>query len=271
MAIITISRGSFGGGKAVAERLGDRLGLPVLSREDALGRAANDFGIQVSDLKETLSKSPPYWQQKPGKRLAYVKCLTAVLLDCAKDGNLIYHGRVGHLLLASVPHVLRVRIIADMEYRIQSAMEKVGLEREAAVAHIRNVDEARSQWARLLYGVDWEDPRNYTAVFNLQEVGVDGVCETIVRMTELDDFKQTAADTKSFEDLRLSCKVWASLASNPKTRSAGLEVQADDGDVLIQGSVGSTAAAELVPQIAGEVEGVKAVRSEAGMGTDWYW
>jgi cytidylate kinase len=96
--------------------------------------------------------------------------------------------RVGHLLLASVPHVLRVRIIADMEYRIQSAMEKVGLEREAAVAHIRNVDEARSQWARLLYGVDWEDPRNYTAVFNLQEVGVDGVCETIVRMTELDDF-----------------------------------------------------------------------------------
>jgi osmotically-inducible protein OsmY len=84
-------------------------------------------------------------------------------------------------------------------------------------------------------------------------------------------FKQTAADTKSFEDLRLSCKVWASLASNPKTRSAGLEVQADDGDVLIQGSVGSTAAAELVPQIAGEVEGVKAVRSEAGMGTDWYW
>ena len=163
------------------------------------------------------------------------------------------------------------RVIADMEYRVKSAMEQSGLEREAAVAHIRRVDEARSQWSRLLYGVDWEDPRHYSAVSNLDEISEDGVCETVVRMTELDDFKPTPEDTKCFEDLRLSCKVWASLAGNPKTRSAGLEVTADDGNVLIQGTVGSTAAADLVPQIAGEVEGVKTVRSEAGMGTDWYW
>ena len=271
MAIITISRGSFSGGKAVAERLGRRLEQPILSREDAIARAAEDFGIQESDLKATLSKSPPFWQQMPGKRLAYIKCITAVLLDCAREGNLIYHGHVGHLLLASVPHVLRVRVIADIEYRVKSALEKAGLEREAALAHIRRVDEARSQWARLLYGVDWEDPRHYSAVFNLEDISEDGVCEAIACMTELDEFKPTSEGTKCFEDLRLSCKVWASLAGNPKTRSAALEVTADDGDVLIQGTVGSTAAADLVPQIASEVEGVKTVRSEAGMGTDWHW
>ncbi len=88
MAIITISRGSFSGGKAVAERLGRRLGQPILSREDAIARAAEYFGIQESDLKATLSKSPPFWQQMPGKRLAYIKCITAVLLDCAGRGIL---------------------------------------------------------------------------------------------------------------------------------------------------------------------------------------
>ncbi len=271
MAIITISRGSFGGGTAVAERLGARLGQPILSREDALARVAKDFGIEESDLKVTLGKSPSFWQQMPGKRFVYVKCVTAVLLDCAREGNLIYHGRVGHLLLASVPHVLRVRVVADMEYRIKSAMERAGLEREAAVAHIRRVDEARSRWARLLYGVDWEDPRQYAVVLNLEQMSEDSACETIVRMTELGDFKPTSEDTKCFEDLRLSCNVWAALASNPKTRSAGLEVTADDGDVLIRGTVGSAAAVDLVPQIASEVAGVKTVRSEAGMGTDWYW
>jgi len=28
---------------------------------------------------------------------------------------------------------------------------------------------------------------------------------------------------------------------------------------------------ELIPRIAVAVEGVKAVRCEAGMGSDWYW
>jgi len=43
-----------------------------------------------------------------------VKCVTAVLLDHARQGNLIYHGHVGHLLLSGISHVLRVRVIADM-------------------------------------------------------------------------------------------------------------------------------------------------------------
>ena len=60
MAIITISRGSFGGGKAVAEKLGARLGQPVLSREDVLARTAKNFDIQESELKATLGKSPPF-------------------------------------------------------------------------------------------------------------------------------------------------------------------------------------------------------------------
>jgi len=42
MAIITISRGSYSGGKTVAEHLGELLGYPVLSREQVLLQAAED-------------------------------------------------------------------------------------------------------------------------------------------------------------------------------------------------------------------------------------
>jgi cytidylate kinase len=109
MAIITISRGSFAGGRRVAERLAQRLGHPSLSREDVLLQAARQYGISETELTRALNESPPFWQQVPGKRLAYVKCLTAVLLEHASTGNLIYHGHVGHLLLANIPHVIRIR------------------------------------------------------------------------------------------------------------------------------------------------------------------
>lgn len=247
MAIITISRGSHAGGKAVAELVGQRLGQPVLGREEVLTEAAQSFGIVESELKSALDDSPRFWQQVPGKRLAFAKSVTAVLLEKASEGNLIYHGNVGHLLLSGIPHALRVRVIAEMGLRVQSAMKHGGMTQSEALAHIRRVDDDRKRWAQLLYGVDWEDPSQYSVVLNLAHLTPEGACETIVRMAELDEFRPTPARSKNFEDHRLGCRVWAALAKNPITRSAGIEVSADGGQVLIQGSVPSAKAAELLP------------------------
>ena len=271
MTIITISRGSFAGGSALAQALSERLGHPNLSREDALARAAKDYGIHEEELRQTLNESPAFWEQTPGKRFAYVKCLTAVLLDQAHEGNLIYHGNVGHLLMAGVPHALKVRVIADMDYRIRAAMSQAGFTRDSAIAHIRQMDEERSRWARLLYGVEWHDPTQYHLTLNLGQISVSCACEVIVRMLEMDEFQPTAESRRRFDDLRLSAQVWAALARNPVTRSAALHVVAQDGDVVITGNAGSAKALDLIPQIAREVEGVAQVRSEAGLGADWYW
>jgi len=271
MAIITISRGSYSGGKTVAEQLGSRLDWPVLSREQVLLQAASDYGISEQELTESLNEPPPFWQQVLGKRLAYVKCVTAVLLDHVRQGNLIYHGNVGHLLLAGVPHVLRVRVIANMEQRIEAAMTQAQLNREQAIAHIQRVDTGRSKWAQVLYGVDWNDPGQYEVILNLERISVGSACETIARMAELAEFQATAASRQKLEDASLSSKVWAAMAKNPLTRSAGLEVTAHDGEVTITGNVGSTKATAVVAEIARGVSGVKVLHSEVGMGADWHW
>jgi osmotically-inducible protein OsmY len=271
MAIITISRGSYSGGKAVAEHLGELLGYPVLSREQVLLRAAEDYGISEKELMESLNQPPPFWQQVLGKRMAYVKCVTAVLLGQVRQGDLIYHGNVGHLLLAGVPHVLRIRVIAGMEQRIQAAMEQAKLNREQAMAHIQRVDNERSKWAQVLYGVNWNDPLQYDVILNLERLTTGSACETIARMAKLDEFQPTPESRRRLEDISLSSKVWAAMAKNPLTRSAGLEVTATDGNVTITGNVSSAKAAEAVAEIARGVAGVKTLHSEVGMGADWHW
>jgi cytidylate kinase len=271
MGIITISRGSYSGGKAVAEQLAKRLGHPTLSREEVLLQAARDYGISERELADSLNQPPPFWQQVVTKRLAYVKCVTAVLLDRARQGNLIYHGNVGHLLLSGVPHVLRVRVIADLERRIRAAMKQAKLTREKAIAHIQRVDKERSKWAQVLYGVNWDDPAQYDLVVNLERISVATACDTIARISESEDFKPTAAGRKRLEDLSLSCRVWAVMAKNPLTRSASMEVTADAGEVVVTGNVGSGKAVEAVTQAAQAVAGVKKLRCEVGIGTDWHW
>lgn len=271
MAIITISRGSFAGGTAVARELSQQLGVPCLGREDALALATKDYGIHEDELRKSLNESPRFWQELPGKRLAYVKCLTAVLLDQVQNDNLVYHGNVGHLLLSGLDRVLRVRVIADLEYRINAAMTQAGMPRDKAIAYIQEVDEARNRWAQLLYGVDWTDPTQYHVTLNLGQLSVAGACAAILRMAELPEFRPSDESREQFEDLHLASRVWAALAKNPATRSAGIQVAAHRGEIVITGNVNSSQAVELIPQIASEVLGVRSVRCEAGQGTDWYW
>ncbi len=271
MAIITISRGSFAGGTAVARELSQRLGYPCLGREEALNLATRDYGIQEAELRKSLDGAPRSWEDVPGKRQSYVKCLTAVLLDQVRDGNLIYHGNVGHLLLTGLDRVLRVRITADLEYRLQAAMAQAGMSRDQALSHIRKVDDARNRWARLLYGVDCADATGYDVTLNLGKVTVGDAVAVIVQMSELEQFQPSDESRQQFEDLHLGSRVWAALAKNTLTRSVGIQVVARGGAVTITGNVNSPRALELIPNIASDVPGVRNVTCEAGMGTDWYW
>jgi cytidylate kinase len=271
MAIITISRGTYAGGKEVASQLGEHLGYPVLSRETVLHEIDRDYGIPEKTINKTMNGAPPFWQQVPGKRLAYVKCITAAILAHVKEGNLVYHGVNGHLLLAQLPQVLRVRIIANMEYRVKALMQRATFSKEKAIAHIRQVSKDRSRWTKLLYNVDWKDPGLYDLILNLDKISTETACTTIAGMAEQKEFMPTPENRKIFEDFRLSCRVWATLTNNPATNSAGIEVKADDGDIIIDGTANSVKALELIPQVAKSVEGVRSVRCDIGVGTDWYW
>lgn len=271
MAIITISRGTFSGGKALAEGLAQRLSYPCLSREEVLQDAAGQYGISEKDLASAINEPPPFWQEAPGKRIAYLKCLTAALLDRVEGGNLVYHGHAGHLLLGGISHVLRVRVIADREFRIRAGMEIMGMDHEQTIAYIERVDRERDRWARFLYGVEWHEASIYDVVLNLERLSVEGACETVIRMVELDDFRPTQESEKVLDDLHLSSKVWIALAKDDRTQASFVRVTSDNGKVLVTGSVASEEIMDAIPLVARQVEGVWHVKSEVGIGSDWYW
>jgi cytidylate kinase len=271
MTMITISRGTFVGGKALAERLAERLGYSCLSREQALTHAADEYGIAKEDLDAALTEPSVLWEQLPGKRIAYLKCITAIILQSAEQGNLVYHGHAGHLLLRGISHVLRVRVVADMEFRIRAAMERLKVTRDKAIGEMERLDNKRRKWIKFLYGIEWEDPHLYDVVLNLERLTIEGACETIIRMTDLDEFKISDDSRKALEDVTLGSRVWAALAKNDMTRKGAVKVSAEGGRVTIEGSVGSQKVVDAIPEVVRHVEGVREIRNEVGVGTDWYW
>ena len=261
MSIIAISRGTFSGGEALATGVAERLGYRCVSREVLL-EAAWGYGVPVDKLDAAMEKRPPLWERLIGKRTAYFTFVRAALCDQALEGRLVYHGYVGHLVFPGVSHVLRVRAIADMDYRIQAAMRHQGLARKDAVAYVERVDKERRQWARSVFDVEWDDPALYDVVLNLSRMSVATACETVVRLAASGEFQPTAASLKALRDLTLGNRVAAMLARDERTRGADLVVSADDGVVTVTGTTQSPALREAVPAVAREVTGVKDVRPE---------
>jgi len=272
MAIIMISRGTFSGGKAVAEALAARLGYTCVSNE-ILFDAAEQYKVPEERLNAALSEPPRAWRQKPGLKVAHINFGRVALLMRAKEaeGNLVYHGNAGHLLLTDLAQVIRVRVVADMEYRIQAAMTKEGVDRSKAMDIIAGLDQKVMKWTRGLYGIDWQDPSLYDVVLNLERMGIESAVEMIVHMTQLPDYTPTPEARQAFENLLLGSLVWAELTKNQFTRSANVRVSADNGVVTVTGKASSHKIIDIIPLISKEVEGVREVRNEVGVGSDWMW
>lgn len=259
MSIITISRGTFTGGTLVAECLAERLGLPCLSREVML-EAALKYNIPVAAFAEAMNKPPSLWQRLTGERAAYTNYFRSALLERARRGDFVHHGYAGNLLLAGISHVVRVRVVADLEYRVKIAMETLMVDRKEAIARIEKIDRERAQWVRFLYGVDWEDPTLYDVVVNLERLGVEGACEVVLQVARMERFQPTPASRQAVEDLALGCRVWALLNADERTVGADLDVTAANGVVTVTGRAYFEDVIEAIPLVASEVEGVRDVQ-----------
>jgi cytidylate kinase len=260
MAIITISRGTMSGGKKLAEMLAEKLGYRCVSREIVV-KAADDYGVEEGKLFDAVRSSPSIFQKLTFERERYLAYIQASLCEYAKDDNLIYHGHAGHFLLEGVSHVLRLRLVADMDYRAKAAMEQLQISEKEAHKYIEKVDKERVKWTNFLYGRDWRSPELYDIVFNLSSADLDFVCEMTAHAVRQPQFLTTPESARAMKSLLCASRVRAAFAGIHNLRLDRLVVQADGGVVTIRGRVKSKEQLDAVVEAAGQAPDVERVEN----------
>lgn len=245
---------------SLAECVARKLDCKCVSRE-VLAEAASQCGIQEEPLRRAIVDKPGIFERMTVERDHYLSCIRATLLREARDNNLVYHGNAGHFLLKDVPHVLRVRVVADMEFRTKSAMERNGLDRDGAIRYIKKVDDERERWTRFLYHADWRDPSLYDMVINLDRMSLESACNLVCDATNLDEFRPPAEWDDIKDDLVLAGAVRAKIALDKATGNSDreLEITSRAGVVTIGGRVDSLAVAERMEGIIRREPGVRDV------------
>ena len=205
MSIITISRGSYSRGVEIAEMVAEKLGYQCLAR-DVLIEASKEFNIPEVKLIQALEDPPSFFERFTNVKKKYIAFIQYALINHLRDDNIVYHGLAGHFFVKDIPHVLKVRIIADMEYRIKFVMERDKISRDKAIDFLKKIDNARRDWGQHLYGLNLEDPIHYDIVFNTESVSVVDVAETICEMAASKQFQTTPESQKKIDDRASSLK-----------------------------------------------------------------
>ena len=102
-------------------------------------------------------------------------------------------------------------------------------------------------------------------------MSIDVASESIVHMAGMDAFKPTLESQKALNDMILSSRVWSALAISGQIMVTNMTVNADAGRVTISGGASSAKAINAIADVAKSVEGVKEVKTDMGVGPDWYW
>jgi hypothetical protein len=187
--------------------------------------------------------------------------MQAAMCEFAQSGNLVYHGQAGQQLLPHIGHVVKVRLIAPLERRTRSAMERQKMTHDAALKHIQRIDEERYRRMRELFDVDWRDPGLYDVVLNTQQMSLETAAEVVVAMAQQPDFQPSPRSEKALEDLSVGARVKAALAISPSTSDIPLEVQADSGVVHITGVITAIDDGRLEDEVRAVASATSGVRS----------
>ncbi len=257
MAIITISRGPYSRGKEIANGVAQRLGYRCIAREVVLD-ASKEFNIPESRLVRAVHDAPSLLDKNSSGKEKYIAYFRAALLKQLQQDNVVYHGLAGHFFLKGVRHALKVRILANMEDRIQVEMEREKVSREQALRNLKADDAARRKWSLDRYGIDPSDPSLYDLVISTRKTSTDEIADMICKVVGLDRFRTTEESQKTIVDMALAAKVRACLMNI----APEVDVRAEDGfvKVSIGGSLEEEAQRAMEIQRAAEaVPGVKGV------------
>ena len=188
--IINIGREFGSGGKEIALRIGEKLGIEVYDNE-LISKAAEQSGFskelfERSDERRSLfSFSSFFGAARFGSARNYVgdnemfKIQSEVIRGIAQKGPAIFVGRCSNYILRDMK-CLDVFISSPMEERIKRVTERLGLDNESATSRIERQDHTRRTYYNFFTFGNWGAASDYDLCIDSSILGIEGTAEFIM-------------------------------------------------------------------------------------------
>ncbi len=257
MPVIIISSDSYQTGREISESAGKVLGYGYIGRE-ILKETADRYKVPEAKLTKALNETPSFLGMSSKLRDRYLAYIQEAALSELMRDNVVCQGLAAHLYVLGVPHVLRVRILSDVEKRAAQLVSQHGISHDKARKLLEREKQARRSWSTKAFRLDETDPSQYDLVIGLSQIDQEEAVKIIKETVGYARFRAMTYSIQCMEDLALASKVRAVLLE----RFPDARVRADRGTLVIETLAlkrEKEKKAKAIKEIAGKIHGVQYV------------
>lgn len=263
MPLVAMTREMGSLGKDVAAGVAARSGRKVVYHE-IIEPIASKMRLRKSHVERFLDGRAGLWEKLTTDRTALSIFTADETFRFLRDGQTgVIRGWGAVHLLRNIPHVVRVRICAPLETRIQRMMERLATDnRETVENEIQMSEEAHSAITKRHFGVNWRDPELYDLVLCTERLSVEECVDEIDGMMQRKCFEETTDSRRMVENLSNEWAVRSALRRDERTSRTHITIESDNGTLRLLGVVDTQTEAEAAGEVARTVEGVKQVDNQ---------
>lgn len=198
--VITIGREFGTGGRRVANRLGELLGVKVYDKRllDSLYEKYHLTNEEMDRIKATeqswwndflsFYQKTSVWVDTPEGDVVEREVNSVMLYEeeerilkaLAEQESCIILGRTGFHVFRDNPNAFKIFLIADMPYRRDRVARRLNINEGSADLLIKKVDEARENFTKSFSGKSRYDAHNYDLVLNVTNMDSEETAQLIV-------------------------------------------------------------------------------------------
>lgn len=194
--IITIGRQFGSGGRAIGEKLAEKLNVPFYDKE-LISLAAKESGINAdvfNEVDEKAANSLLYslsmglysfgngfsaMGDLPVNDKLYI-LQHKIIRKIAEEGSCVIVGRCADYVLRDHDECVNIFFYANMEYRRQEAVKKHGIDENRAEHIISKTDKSRANYYSFYSGQKWGAAENYDLCIDTSKLSEDKIVDLIV-------------------------------------------------------------------------------------------
>ena len=109
----------------------------------------------------------------------FIEAMTKVANDLHAKGDAVIIGRGANQILADASHTLHVGLLAPMEVRVQTLMDREHFEREEAEIHVEELERAREDFIQKFWKVHPGEARHFHMTLNMGKMNPKTAAEVI--------------------------------------------------------------------------------------------
>ena len=109
----------------------------------------------------------------------FIEAMTKVAKDLHAQGNAVIIGRGANQILADASHTLHVGLLAPMEVRVKTLIDREHFEKEEAEIHVEELERAREDFIMKFWKVHPNEAKHYHMMLNMGKMNPKTAAEVI--------------------------------------------------------------------------------------------